>query len=451
MPKGNDLHHARMTLGEAHAWCMAHDECRGFTYHASEPAPLDSVYVWFKSTDKVVAGAGWYSYVKGARRAARMHGRAFLPPPLPRARALPPAPAHRRERACGGRAARAAGGAGAGTGDGAPALVRAGSDKPSGAPKLGSLSLSSMFSSSHGRSQQGAQQPPPPASAALALLTRKPLHFEWWLRYHMQLGICHFFIHVEDTPELLPLLASEPYRGVVTISQKGDASHFKDNYWTLQDRQRAHVNTSLARAREMGIEWLFHVDDDELIWLDKPFAEVVAAAPKGTTNITFSNLEAIPTTVEPVNYFEHIHSFTKKRMLAYVNGKPVGRTVPETKLDGPHRFCACRRAARRGAARRGAARARAHAATRCSLPAAHGLPSSARARARRRAVVRGAGDRRRDPALRELRLQPVVRQIPQPGRLHARAEAVDPIPVLSRLDQFVPGVQRPSEAHAAVA
>lgn len=223
------------------------------------------------------------------------------------------------------------------------------------------LSLASVFSGGPKAPAPGSTKP---VCAGLALLTRKPMHFEWWLRYHMALGISHFFIHVEDTPELLPLLQSEPYRSRVSLTRKEDEGAFKDNYWTLQDRQRFHVNSSLARCREMGIDWLFHVDDDELIWLDKPFRDIVAAAPRGATNITFSNLEAIPTTTEAVNFFEHIHTFTKRRMLAYVNGKPVGRTLPTVKLDGPHRFsartapCACACAGGRARALTAAARAR---------------------------------------------------------------------------------------------
>jgi hypothetical protein len=205
-------------------------------------------------------------------------------------------------------------------------------ERERGAPKL---SLAHVFAGGPKAPAGGSSKP---AYAALSLLTRKPLHFEWWLHYHMALGISHFFIHIEDTPELMPFLQQQPYASVVTVSHKGDERHFKDNYWTLQDRQRAHVNASLAKCREMGIDWLFHVDDDELIWLDRPFRDIVASAPKGTTNLTFTNLEAIPTTIEPLNYFEHIRTFTKRRMLAYVNGKPAGRTLASVKLDGPHRF-----------------------------------------------------------------------------------------------------------------
>lgn len=304
IPKGSDLHRAFMTIDEAQRWCTLEEECKGFTFQSNEPMPGAKVQVWFKSTDRVAPGQGWYSCVKGA------------PTSRPRASGPVLSPSTAGVRAAAGEG---------------PSSSTQSDAQP--VPKR--LSLMGMLSAAVGVHQEGSLD-----CAALALLTRKPLHFEWWLNYHIELGISHFFIHVEDTPELVPLLQSERYGPLISMTVKEEAKHFKDNYWTLQDRQRAHVNASLERCRSMGIEWLFHVDDDELIWLDKPFREIVAAAPKGTTNLTFSNLEAIPTTMEAVNYFEHIHTFTKKRMLAYVNGKPAGRATPGTKLDGPHRFSA---------------------------------------------------------------------------------------------------------------
>lgn len=361
MPKGNDLYHATMTLEDAQAWCLAHDKCSGFTYQSTDPTPGGKVYVWFKSVDKVAPGAGWHSCVKGERAGwterphkpntfARKHCGQMLRPD-----ALFVCVITLFRCPCVARFCCAVGG------------------PTSRADKAASsmLSLASVFSGGPKVPAAGSTKA---VSAGLALLTRKPMHFEWWLHYHMALGVSHFFIHVEDTPELLHLLQREPYRSRVTVSEKGDNSSFKDNYWTLQDRQRFHVNQSLARCREMGIEWLFHVDDDELIWLDKPFREIVAAAPRGVTNITFTNLEAIPTTIEPVNYFEHIHSFTKKRMLAYVNGKPVGRTLSSVKLDGPHRFSA-----------------RACACQQCACPAVHCLQSLAFQEMRSFGLLRACG------------------------------------------------------------
>ena len=114
---------------------------------------------------------------------------------------------------------------------------------------------------------------------AITLMTRKPHRFDWWLRYHKSLGVCHFFIHCEDTPELLELLDSDEFRGFVTVTSGEDAS--PDNYYTLQQRQEAQVRRSLKLCRVQRIPWLLHIDDDEILHLDVPFSAIAHHAPEG--------------------------------------------------------------------------------------------------------------------------------------------------------------------------
>ena len=114
---------------------------------------------------------------------------------------------------------------------------------------------------------------------AITLMTRKPHRFDWWLRYHKSLGVCHVFIHVEDTPELLELLDSDEFRGFVTVTSGEDAS--PDNYYTLQQRQEAQVRRSLKLCRVQRIPWLLHIDDDEILHLDVPFSAIAHHAPEG--------------------------------------------------------------------------------------------------------------------------------------------------------------------------
>ena len=98
---------------------------------------------------------------------------------------------------------------------------------------------------------------------------RAPRHR--WLRYHRSLGIYKVFVHVEDTPELLPLLRSDEFADFVVVSTGNDNSldthnpNSHDNYYTLMQRQERQVKSSVQKCREQGIEWLFHVDDDELL------------------------------------------------------------------------------------------------------------------------------------------------------------------------------------------
>ena len=130
-------------------------------------------------------------------------------------------------------------------------------------------------------------------------MTRKPHRFEWWLHYHLSLGICHFFIHgaprtdapksappapidaidpslhlpafpcppapcghsaVEDTPELLPLLASPEFAPFVTVTHVSEHNPQQNsqngNYYTLMERQEAQVLRSLDECPRHGIDWL---------------------------------------------------------------------------------------------------------------------------------------------------------------------------------------------------
>lgn len=178
---------------------------------------------------------------------------------------------------------------------------------------------------------------------AITLMTRKPHRFDWWLRYHRSLGIYHVFVHVEDTPELFDLLSSDEFRDFVTVTSGSDNSvdaynpHSPDNYYTLMQRQERQVKRSVAECKQRGIDWIFHVDDDELLYFDEPFSKIVDSLPPGVGCIVLVNIEAVPKALSADCVFEEIDVFTQHKMLAYRNGKSAGRTV-DTNWHGPHRF-----------------------------------------------------------------------------------------------------------------
>jgi len=177
----------------------------------------------------------------------------------------------------------------------------------------------------------------------ITLMTRKPHRFDWWLRYHRSLGIYRVFVHVEDTPELLPLLQSEEFADFVTVSTGKDNSESThdpasaDNYYTLMQRQERQVRRSTAECRANGLDWLFHVDDDELLYFDTPFSRIVDGLAPGVTCVVLVNIEAVPKSLAPECVFEDIEVFTQHKMLAYRNGKSAGR-MPDADWHGPHRF-----------------------------------------------------------------------------------------------------------------
>ena len=121
-----------------------------------------------------------------------------------------------------------------------------------------------------------------------------------WLRYHRSIGIYHIFVHVEDTPELLPVLAQEEFADFLTVTSGNDNSldthnpNSADNYYTLMQRQERQVRRSVAESRTMGLDWLFHVDDDELLYFDTPFCDIVKGLSPGVSCVVLVNIEAVP-------------------------------------------------------------------------------------------------------------------------------------------------------------
>jgi len=176
---------------------------------------------------------------------------------------------------------------------------------------------------------------------AIALLTREPHCFDWWLRYHIGLGVCHFYVHVEETPDLLPLLQSDEFAPIVTITitTSEHDSIVRDNYYSLMDRQEHHVRSATDAARARGIEWLFHIDDDELLHFAEPFQALLASVPPTAACVVLQNVEGIPSDVDSTCIFADIHVFMKDvhKLLSYANGKAAGRVGACTWL-GPHRY-----------------------------------------------------------------------------------------------------------------
>ena len=90
-------------------------------------------------------------------------------------------------------------------------------------------------------------------------------------------------VHVEETPELLPLLTSDEFADFVHVShvssEEDDARPHTGgdgNYNSLMRRQEAQVRRGLREAARDDVDWLFHIDDDELLHFAEPFQALLA-------------------------------------------------------------------------------------------------------------------------------------------------------------------------------
>lgn len=178
---------------------------------------------------------------------------------------------------------------------------------------------------------------------AIACMTRHPLAIESWLNHHRNtVGVDHFFICVEDSPDVERLLRRK-YSHCVTMTSNRN-SDATPGYFSLMDRQAAHVNRSIELARQRGFTHLVHIDDDELLFCPSgvdAFKGCLGGECEGFSSLHMSNIEAVYEASDCKDPFSTAEWFCirPKLFTAYVNGKSIGTlSDKKLKMKGPHAF-----------------------------------------------------------------------------------------------------------------
>ena len=155
-------------------------------------------------------------------------------------------------------------------------------------------------------------------------MTKRPADLEQWLAYHRRVvGVEKFFLQIEDTPELAALLLRPPWNGCVDATFVAKTHR---DYFVQMDRQAVNVACAVERAKAHGIEWLLHVDDDEMLHCPAGAGAMhaaLSALPPQCCDAHIKNLEALapaPTCSKP---FEECVTFvaSTSKFASYTNGK----------------------------------------------------------------------------------------------------------------------------------
>lgn len=170
---------------------------------------------------------------------------------------------------------------------------------------------------------------------AICSMVRKPFNFDTWLDYHLSLDIDYIFLRVEDTPELSEILKKYKDRVVVEYD---DSVNKRDNYWSQMDRQNKFVNSVIQNCKSLSIEWLIHIDSDELFWSSGSIKEMLSKLDKNISCVSIQNYEAVYPNDSLKNPFLETNVFLYKGLLAYANGKSIGRISQDLVCKGPHLF-----------------------------------------------------------------------------------------------------------------
>lgn len=168
---------------------------------------------------------------------------------------------------------------------------------------------------------------------AIASCIKNPKNIETWLKLHRDLGISRFYIRLEDTPELIEYLESQPDVNLVV----GD-SNSVDEYMDIIKRQEILVNQSLEQCKNDGIDWLILIDGDEV--LDGNLDEI-RNLPNNVGTFWMQNYEVkydkIPSESDNCFKGSKFVNCSEGLCASYANGKGGGR-VGVSSAHGCHRF-----------------------------------------------------------------------------------------------------------------
>lgn len=189
------------------------------------------------------------------------------------------------------------------------------------------------------------------ARVAIVLLSRHPPDLTLWLKYHLgYMGVEHVFMQMEDTPEFDSMwaLVENDERQHVTLfspssSDRGHGRRPSDDYTTLQYRQTKAMMQAKELAKERGIQWLIHIDDDELLYtpMHRSIGDVFRAMPANFDQAYIPNAEAVYPSADVKSCFAettqiNMNAYT---FASYANGKAAVRIADAAAVPaGPHQW-----------------------------------------------------------------------------------------------------------------
>ncbi len=191
-----------------------------------------------------------------------------------------------------------------------------------------------------------------------------------FVRYHRSIGFTDFIILFDD-PDDRDIETASTLEGVTAVAVDDSVRRdwqslryykqckdFVDN--TVGARQLLNIEYGFNLALEMGVDWLLHIDIDELFFIKNGDVQshVAALTEAGKDAAAYHNYEAVPLSFDIDNYFETVRYFKKPIPLLkyqkikrqgvwpagrryfnfYNNGKGMTRVFPGVYPLGAHRW-----------------------------------------------------------------------------------------------------------------
>ncbi len=193
---------------------------------------------------------------------------------------------------------------------------------------------------------------------------------ESFIRYHLAVGIAHIYIFFDDPEDPAAQIALRfsdvtaiPNDEALQVQQAlGNILYAKYGPhvgYEVMARQILNVETAIQLALEQGMDWIIHIDGDELFYLGEALTlDWFDQLDSDILQVRFLNCEAAPEKFEIEDYFREVtlfkqnpavldpHFYTKfesisgkgQYFLAYQNGKSAARVYPSILPNSVHSF-----------------------------------------------------------------------------------------------------------------
>jgi len=180
------------------------------------------------------------------------------------------------------------------------------------------------------------------------------------VKHHLDIGFQHIFLFYEDAPDRwLSELAEQPRVSLVARDASLERRwqvlpSFKNlrSFIAIEVMARQILNATVAigEARELGIQWLLHLDSDELFQPSGGLHQHLSSAMgAGAEQVVYWNHEAVPEAIEVIDCFKevtlfkaNVNSVSKPTgclpYIAYTSGKAAVRLDSTPVPHGVHRF-----------------------------------------------------------------------------------------------------------------
>jgi len=181
---------------------------------------------------------------------------------------------------------------------------------------------------------------------AICCMTMQPEHFSFWLHHHLNVvGVNYILLRVENTFLKIP---DEFSKKVILCEQEHVQNANIDSIIRQQERQKDFVNRCLYEyCPGLGILYLLHIDDDELLLVGKHIDSIQGLLEKSFRRreiqyLRIQNYEAVLRfTPQRQEYFFQTSWFKNANVeecRSYKNGKSIAFVSRGSNCNGCHTF-----------------------------------------------------------------------------------------------------------------